>query len=241
MNEKAYKLLALQEGISNAKAKSLIDRGLVFVKDKRVAIARAELPVGTTFKVTQISKPKVLFEDENIIAIDKPAGISSEDLLEYFNGATLLHRLDMDTSGIMLLTKNEDFRKKAIEEFRKERVHKEYIAVVNKLIPEEIVVDKKISTQKGNSAYSKIDNEGKGATTIITPLEIHGKKTKLKAVITTGRTHQIRVHLKSIDAPIIGDVKYGGVAYRRLMLHSYKIKLLGYSFTSEIPKEFTNI
>jgi len=241
MNEKAYKLLALQLGVSNAKAKTLIDRGLVFVKDKKVGIARAELPGNTVFSVVEVSKPKVIFEDNDIIAIDKPASISSEDLLEFFKGCTLLHRLDQGTSGVILLTKNEEFRLKAIDEFRKERVYKEYIAVVNRLIPEEIIIDKKISTTKGHSAISKIDKDGKEAKTIITPLEIIGKKTKVKAVITTGRTHQIRVHLKSIDAPIIGDTKYGGIEHKRIMLHSHKIKLLGYEFVSKEPKEFLHI
>ena len=222
MNEKAYKLLALQLGISNAKAKELIDKGLVCNKGKKVTIARAEVPANTVFTVTEIHKPKVIFEDENIIAIDKPVSIISEELVYFFPNTTLLHRLDQDTSGVILVTKNEEFRLKAIEEFK-------------------LTIDKKISTTKGKSAFSKIDKEGRVAKTTIIPLEIVGKKTKLKAIITTGRTHQIRVHLKSIDAPIIGDTKYGGIEYRRMMLHAHRIKLLNYDFVSKEPKEFTNI
>ena len=71
--EKAYKLLARQEGISNKKAKDLIDRGLVYFLDRKVKIARAEMPNDTYFRVEELDKVKIIYQDENIIAINKPA------------------------------------------------------------------------------------------------------------------------------------------------------------------------
>ncbi|NWF67014.1 MAG: RluA family pseudouridine synthase [Campylobacterales bacterium] len=238
--EKAYKLLSLQEKISNSKAKELIDRGVVYVNNKKLTLAREEYPVKTKFRVEQLQKPTVIFEDEFIIAVNKPPFINSEELLTLFKDkdAKLLHRLDRETSGLLVLTKNEEFRLKAIEEFRKQNVIKEYIAIVSNILPDEVTIDTPIETKKDKSAKSFISKSGKEATTVITPLAVGQKKTKVKAKILTGRTHQIRVHLKSIGFPILGDTKYGGKEYKRLMLHSYKMKLFSYDLTCEPSREF---
>ena len=75
--EKAYKLLALQEGISNRAAKELIDRGVVYSGGKKVSVARGEMSESSKFKIEKIAPIKVLFEDEFIMAVDKPAFMSS--------------------------------------------------------------------------------------------------------------------------------------------------------------------
>lgn len=92
--EKSYKLLAKQEGISNNKAKEIIDRGLVFVGDKKVKIARAELPDDTRFRIEDVADVKILYQDENIVVINKPAQVDSYDIQDAIEGAELLHRLD---------------------------------------------------------------------------------------------------------------------------------------------------
>ena len=118
-------------------------------------------------------------------------------------------------------------------------MYKEYIAWVDGIVSEEMVIDAPLLTIKGNEAFTKVHMEkGKEAHTTITPLEVHGKKTKLKVVIKTGRTHQIRVHLQSIGHPIIGDGKYGGRPYRRLLLHAHRFRMFHYDFVSKLPKEF---
>ncbi len=240
--EKAYKLLARQEKISNRAAKELIDRGVVYSGGKKVVVARGELPVSAKFKVLEIKKSKKLFEDENLIAIEKPSFISSEEIAKSY-GYPLLHRLDKETSGILLLVKNEEFRKKAIKLFKDKKVKKEYIAWVEGIVAEKAVINAPIETIKTkNSIFSKISKKrGKEAVTFIEPLMIEGKKTKLKIEIETGRTHQIRVHLKSIGHPIVGDEKYGGKEYKRIMLHAHKIELDSYSFESKEPPEFTRL
>lgn len=239
--EKAYKLLALQEGISNKKAKELIDRGLVYVGNKKVLIARGEIDTKTLFRVEKIDKPQVIFEDENILVLNKPAFVSSDEIERMFKDIKLLHRLDKETSGVLMLVKNEEFRKKAIEEFKKDRVYKEYVAWVEGIIAEEVVIDKGIiTTKKGNKAHSNVSPKGKPAITEVYPLEVASKKTKLKVVIHHGRTHQIRTHLRYIDHPIIGDVEYGGRKARRVMLHAKKVQLLSYSFEAKEPKIFTD-
>ncbi|NPA74267.1 MAG: RNA pseudouridine synthase, partial [Epsilonproteobacteria bacterium] len=219
--EKAYKLLSIQEGISNRSAKELIDKGVVYIGDKKVQIARAEVKIDTKFKIKKIENSKKIFEDDNIVAVDKPAFITSEEVSKKM-GFKLLNRLDKETSGVLLLYKNEEFQKKAIEEFKKQNVLKEYIAWVEGIIAEKIVIDSPILTIKDKKAYSKISPKGKEAISIVEPLEIIGKRSKVKVTIKTGRTHQVRVHLKSISHPIIGDTLYGGKKNHRMLLHAYK-------------------
>ena len=82
--DKAYKLLAIQEKISNAKKKDLIDRGLVKVGDKKVMIARGEIKVDTKFSVKELAKTKVIFEDDDILVVDKPAFITADEVAKNF-------------------------------------------------------------------------------------------------------------------------------------------------------------
>ena len=236
---KAYKLLSLQEGISHKKAKEWIDKGLVSVGQKKIHLARMELPQSSVFKIEYIKKPEKLFENHELLAVNKPAFIESYELAKQFRDWTLLHRLDQETSGVILLVKeNSDFHIKAKKAFKNQQVYKEYRALVSGFVSEKVIINKPISTIKKGFAKSRIDANGLFAHTEIEPLEIFGKKTLLKAVIKTGRTHQIRVHLKSIGHSIVGDRIYGGIENSRLMLHSYCIRIFDYEIISPLPKEF---
>jgi len=238
--EKAYKLLAQQEGISNSNAKSMIDRGLVYVGNKKVMIARGEIDERTVFRVQKVEKVKPIFENDDIIVVDKPAHVNSDEIERQFKPAVLLHRLDRETSGVLMLVKNEDFRQKAIKEFRDDKVYKEYIAWVEGIMTEPIEVDKAITTQKkNNKAYSNVSPKGKPARTEFFPDIVSAKKTKVKCIIHNGRTHQIRVHARYIDHPIVGDEQYGGRRAKRVMLHAHKVRLLGMEFVAKEPKSFT--
>ena len=176
--DKAYKVLAMAKGLSNNKAKELIDRGLVYVEDKKVKIARAEIRTDTVFRIEYPEDIEILYEDEDIIAVNKPAQVDSYEIQDSIPGAELLHRLDRDTSGVLLLGKNREFIERAIQ------------------------------------------------------------ASKVHIEITTGRTHQIRVHLAHIGHPIVGDEQYGSrTQSKRILLHSAKMKLLGYEFTAAEPKD----
>ncbi|EJB68722.1 RluA family pseudouridine synthase [Helicobacter pylori] len=239
--EKAYKLLSVQENISHKKAKALIDSGLVSIGGQKLMVARKELPQNTRFSVQKVEKPSVIFEDENILALFKPPFIESYDLASFFKDWALLHRLDKETSGVILLVKeNSEFHLKAKKAFKDRTVKKEYLAIVQGIIEEEREINAPILTIKTTKAFSKISKKGQEAITIITPLKIINKKTLLKVGIKTGRTHQIRVHLKHINHPIIGDTLYNNEpsSAKRLMLHAHKIALLGYEFEAIAPKEF---
>ncbi|GAA8354127.1 RNA pseudouridine synthase [Helicobacter pylori] len=239
--EKAYKLLSVQENISHKKAKTLIDSGLVSIGGQKLMVARKELPQNTRFSVQKIEKPSVIFEDENVLALFKPPFIESYDLVSFFKDWALLHRLDKETSGVILLVKeNSEFHLKAKKAFKDRTVKKEYLALVQGIVEEEREINAPILTIKTTKAFSKISKKGQEAVTIITPLKIINKKTLLKVGIKTGRTHQIRVHLKHINHPIIGDTLYNNEpgSAKRLMLHAHKIALLGYEFEAIAPKEF---
>ena len=237
--EKAYKILAIQEGISNNNAKSMIDRGLVYVGNKKVVIARGELNADTKFRVIKVERAKPLFENDDIVVVDKPAYINSDEIERQFKPAVLLHRLDRETSGVLMLVKNEEFREKAIKEFKQDRVYKEYIAWVEGTMSEPIEVDKGITTQKkNNKAYSNVSPKGKPARSEFFPDIVSANKTKIKCIIHNGRTHQIRVHLRYVNHSIIGDEQYGGRRAKRVMLHAHKVRLLGMEFIAPEPKAF---
>jgi 23S rRNA pseudouridine1911/1915/1917 synthase len=240
--EKAYKLLATQEEISNKKAKELIDRGLVYITDKKVKIARAEVANDTRFRVEKIDSVKIIYQDENIVAINKPALLDSYDLQDAIeeDETVLIHRLDRDTSGVLILARNKEFLADAIKAFRERKVKKRYVAWVEGVFYEETTIDAPIATHKqGGKAFSEInETRGKPAITVVRPIEIQGKKSKVEIEIMTGRTHQIRVHLSSIGHPLVGDERYGSVTRsKRILLHAKALSLLGYAFEAKEPKD----
>ncbi|RAX56854.1 hypothetical protein CCZ01_08170 [Helicobacter monodelphidis] len=218
----------------------MIDSGIVYVGHRRLRVARALLDTKTHFRIEKIAKPSVLYKQDSLLILDKPCLMTSEELLRFYPDYQLLNRLDKETSGVILLglKDDEELQKKTIHAFKKQEVYKEYLAIVNGLINDEMQIDKPILTQKNSKAKSTIHQKGKPALTHITPLEYENKKTLLKVVIKTGRTHQIRAHLASIGYPILGDMQYGGKEAKRIFLHSHKINLFNIQITAQKPSDF---
>lgn len=236
--DKAYKILAKTHSLSHKTAKALIDKGLVYMDNRRLMLARDEIPIHSALHILQTESIRVIFCDEQILAIDKPSFIESYELAGRFQDWSLLHRLDRETSGVILCVKeNSAFHKAAKEAFKQRVVEKTYMALIHGILADSINIQKPIATTKKGFAKSRISKNGLYAHTFIEPLGIVGKSTLIAAHIRTGRTHQIRVHCQSIGHPICGDRIYGKPdRHKRLMLHAHKIALLGYEFISPPPK-----
>lgn len=205
----------------------------------------------------EIDPSRIIYEDQYLLLYNKPEGIASDEkgLSALFKDYFLVHRLDRGTTGLILFAKSEKIRKQFIELFRKQEVRKEYLALVDGLPKEdygfiESLLGKRHSYD-GQSMWGTVP-PGRGGKEAITKWKCkkRGKKAALiQCYPLTGRTHQIRVHLKEMGHPILGDYQYVRIfrcPYRplRCMLHAHKLsfphpesgKLL--TFTAPIPPDF---
>jgi len=187
-----------------------------------------------------------IYEDENLIAINKPSGLASQggsgieisvDDFVRDRKFQLVHRLDKDTSGLLLIAKTKASAEFLTNLFKNKEIEKTYIALVDGVVKKENgIIDIPLSKQNiGKNEKVQVDIEfGKKATTKYRVLNIFENFTELELKPITGRTHQLRVHCKEIGHPIINDYKYGGkkVAikdkFSQLCLHSYQIKIPDY-------------
>ena len=176
--------------------------------------------------------PPILYEDENILAINKPSGVLTTDL---HYGVGYVHRLDKDTSGVLLFAKNNiayDFLRKA---FHDREVKKTYLAFVYGVPKEKKgMIDFDIGRSRKDFRLRSAQPKAKGRLRdALTRYEIIGEMPDfalLKVNPETGRTHQIRVHLKAIHHPIVGDKLYAtgrplALGLMRLGLHASEINL----------------
>ena len=198
-------------------------------------------------------KPEVIYEDENVIVLDKPAGLLSMAKGEYCPEKTLedygllVHRLDRDTSGVVILVKNPEVQKFLRKQFQDRKTHKTYYAVVTgrpKL--DAARVDLPIARDLKRPTTFRVDPNGKASETYYRVVKSDDKHSLLELKPTTGRTHQLRVHMKYLGHPIIGDVVYGDEKADRLFLHakSLEITLPGGErrvFEAPLPREFTDV
>ena len=198
-------------------------------------------------------KLKVIYEDDNVMVVNKPAGLLSEAKGEYCPEKTLAdfgfvaHRLDRDTSGVMILAKSEEVQKFLKRQFQDRKVHKTYYAIVSgrpKL--DEARIDLPMARDIKRPTTFRVDPNGKEAETFYKVLKSDDKHSLVELRPTSGRTHQLRVHMKYLGHPILGDPVYGEEKADRLYLHagSLEITLPGgvrKVFKSPLPKEFKNV
>lgn len=193
-------------------------------------------------KQAQISDPKrILYEDPHLLAFDKMSGVNSEDvklikILEKKHGKlSLLHRLDKETSGVLLFAKGEEMYKKMLDLFKEQRIKKTYYALVEGLPKKKQGIIQntlgKIMQRKGQSLWGVVENgKGKIATTHWYLVEKGKQNALMKLEPKTGRTHQIRIHLKNLGHPVMGDKLYGNLQWKkgsylakRQLLHAQKL------------------
>ncbi|HRT40176.1 MAG TPA: RluA family pseudouridine synthase [Candidatus Woesebacteria bacterium] len=204
--------------------------------------------------------PEVIYEDQNILVLDKPAGWVTtkennhserniERWLEKMDKNNLprqgiVHRLDKGTSGVLIVAKNSqtlaDFKKR----FRQRQVEKRYLAWIEGDLPAEGDINLPIGRSKYNREKFQVSEAGKKAQTkfkVLRKINIGGRIHSLVDVnLITGRTHQIRVHFSHLGWPIVGDVVYGSKnkTVGRPELHCYQIKIAGFTFESPFSENF---
>jgi len=234
-----------------------IENGFVTVDGEPVKKVNARFPRGVKLdlKVPEImkhadAKPEIIYEDDNVLVVNKPAGLLSEAKGEYCPEKTLAdfgfiaHRLDRDTSGVMILAKSEEVQKFLKKQFQDRKVHKAYFAVISgrpKL--DAARIDLPLMRDMKRPTTFRVDPNGKVAETYYKVLKTDEEHTLVELKPTTGRTHQLRVHMKYLGHPIMGDVVYGGEPADRLYLHAgaLEITLPGGKrtvFEVPMPKEF---
>jgi|LSQX01.1.fsa_nt_gb 23S rRNA pseudouridine1911/1915/1917 synthase len=192
----------------------------------------------------------IIYEDDQVIVLDKPAGLltvskgdfNPEPTLEPFG--LIVHRLDRDTSGVIILAKNDQARSKLQKQFQNRKTKKTYYAIVvghPKL--EKAIIDVPLARNLKSPTTFLPDPEGRSAVTTYEVVDQNAKYSLLKLTPRTGRTHQLRVHLAHIGTPILGDKIYGRTPADRMYLHATELEITTpngqrQTFTSKLPKEF---
>jgi 23S rRNA pseudouridine1911/1915/1917 synthase len=230
------------------------------------------IPVEKEYSLQPKEVPfEILYEDEDLAIIYKPAGIvvhpapgHLDDTLVHglllklrsLSGVGgelrpgIVHRLDKDTSGVMLVAKNDFAHKKLTQDFKERRVEKEYLAILyGKLTQKEGTLDFPIGRHPVQRKKMAVVKEGRQALTKYQVLKLFKKASLVLAKPLTGRTHQLRVHFSHIGHPILGDPIYGGLKPdiprpERLMLHAYRISFehprtgAHLTFAKDPPEDF---
>lgn len=261
-------------GISRNQAQIIIAEGRVLVNQKKEK-SNKKLEQGSMVRLLQLASKKTepqkshvekLFRNDNIIVVDKAPGIvvypgpghESGTLLDSLrldinyssgNRPGIVHRLDKDTSGLMVIARNEKTAKALMAEIKERRVVKKYLTLVwGHLKPEQGTID--IPLARSESERKKIAAlpAGRSSQTSYTVLKYYKNASLLEARILTGRTHQIRVHFSSLGFPVVGDRTYGrkdDVISPRQFLHAcflqFKLFDQDYSFSSPLPADLASV
>ena len=195
--------------------------------------------------------PDVIYEDAKVLVLNKPAGLLSMAKGEYCPENTLerygllVHRLDRDTSGVVILAKDEETQKFLKKQFQDRKAHKIYNAVIEGQL-KEARIDLPLARDLKRPTTFKVDPNGKPAETFYKVLQENADYSLVELRPTTGRTHQLRVHLKYLGHPILGDRVYGDKKADRLYLHARELEITlpggkRQSFVAPLPKEFENV
>lgn len=215
----------------------------------------------------------ILYEDSDLIVINKHQGMvvhpapgnytgTLVNALVYhckdlsgINGVArpgIVHRIDKDTSGILVIAKNDNAHKKLAEQLKEHSMKREYVALVEGIIKEESgMVDKPLGRHPKERIKMAIVSGGKRAVTHYEVVERFERNTLVKCILETGRTHQIRVHMSYIGHPLVGDPVYGykkqKFSLNGQMLHAKKLGFIHpttekyMEFESEIPDYFIDV
>ncbi len=220
----------------------------------------------------------ILYEDDDLIALNKPAGLVVHPACGHSHGTLvnallyhcpnlkgiggekrpgIVHRLDMDTSGVMVVAKNDRAHQALVQTFATHQLTKQYLAIVHGTPPAQGTLDNLIGRSPNHRQKMAILREhGRRAITHWTlQANLPNGLSSVRCIIETGRTHQIRVHMASLGTPIVGDLLYGKPALdhrlpippTRQLLHAQTLNLphpltgTQLHFEAPLPSDFTRI
>ncbi|MFT4532041.1 MAG: 23S rRNA pseudouridine1911/1915/1917 synthase [Candidatus Saccharimonadales bacterium] len=221
-----------------------------------------EYDLGPLQETPDVIPLPIIYEDDNITVVNKPAGIISHARGRFWQEASvasfirdrisgmegerggIVHRLDRATSGVMICARNEASLKFFQKQFHDRLVLKSYIAITSVCPKEkEAKIIAAIARNLKDPKTFHVNTTGKIAETHYKVLKEEKKRYTVELKPKTGRTHQLRVHLNYINCPIIGDELYGGDKNVRLLLHAHKLTIKlpdgkSKTFTAPLPEEF---
>lgn len=211
-----------------------------------------ELPQDEEIKIEPQNIPlEIVYEDENMLVVNKPSGMLTHPtaiehentlvnaLLYHFGGNLsdingvfrrgILHRLDRNTSGLLMIAKNNEAHEFLANQIKEHTITKKYRAVVKGVVEkDEFEIDSPIGRNPNQPHKMAVREDGKPSKTIVKILERFKDATYLELTLVTGRTHQIRVHMKSINHPVYNDTLYGAgqgkVKTEEQVLQSYYLR-----------------
>lgn len=267
-------LVSQTKDLSRSKIQKYVKEGFVLVNKKpttpnyRVVMGDSvelNLPVPKIAALVAENLPvKIIYEDDDLVVIDKAAGMVVHPTADHPTGTVvnwvlyhvknlaaadlrpgIVHRIDKDTSGILVIAKNPDSLEKLKKQFATRRVKKKYLALVmGELAKPFGTIKGKINRQRGSFQKFSVADEGKEAETDYRLLKNLGKYSLVEVEPKTGRTHQIRVHFASLGHPIVADKLYGGkMDLARMFLHAAEIEFTHprtgekLKFTSRLPAD----
>lgn len=216
----------------------------------------------------------IIYEDSDVIVVNKPKGMVVHPAPGNYNGTLvngllyhckdlsgingvirpgIVHRIDKDTTGILVIAKNDDAHNSLAKQFKDHSIKREYYALVEgKFSKDSGTIDKPLGRNKKDRLKMDIVEDGRRAVTHYEVLEQYDKGVSLiKCTLETGRTHQIRVHMASIGHPLVGDLVYGFKKQKfKIEGQALHAKTLGFihprtgeyiEFTSELPEYFKEL
>jgi len=255
--ERIDRFIAARGGISRGLARRALDAGGVFLDGRRCKVAGRTLHPGQRVIVNleeggrapgeapALGRARLLYADEAIAVVDKPAGVPSQPTLTSDRGTLpervaallgtpvmLVHRLDRETSGVTVFARTRAAAAALAEAFRTGGPEKTYLALCARAPdPPAGRIDLPLGKDPGRPGLRKVDAGGDAAATGYRTLRCGPRAALVEARPETGRTHQIRVHLAHLGAPLLGDARYGGPrrvgeeAVPRVMLHALRLEL----------------
>lgn len=262
MNTLLEKLQDLFPGASNATLrkklahKTILVNGVIEVSSKRM-IEKTDVVEARKHAATLAGDIPVLFEDKDIVVVIKPHGLLTVDTPHTRNSLHALlkktrdvpviypiHRLDKDTSGVLVFAKNVDARDGLKKQLAERTVMRKYRAVVHGKMQKDAETVS-LPLKEGPNYTMVVDDRGIEAISSYRVLKRMKETTAVELRLQTGRKNQIRVHMKALGHPLVGDTKYGTEdTHKRLMLHAFELAfqhpITGTSlrFTAPLPKGF---